>query len=103
MQTTPSEDTGPLRLDPVLDLKAAGALHTALLSRRGQDLLVDVSEVRRLGGQCLQILLAATKAWAADGRTLSFEAPSEAFIQSLHQFGVHSDNGFESLRKELAV
>jgi len=102
MQPMSSDASGPLRLDAILDLKAAGGLHSALMARRGHDLMVDVSEVRRLGGQCLQVLLAATKAWSADGRALSFEAPSEAFIQSLHQFGIHFDNGFESL-KELAV
>jgi chemotaxis protein CheX len=103
MEKPPTDDLALLPLDPILDLKAASGLHAEFLARRGRDLMVDASEVRRLGGQCLQILLAATTAWGADGQKLSFENPSEAFEQALSHFGIHFDNGFQSLCKEPAV
>jgi chemotaxis protein CheX len=78
----------PLVLAEVLDLKAAGGLHMEILARRGQDLSIDASQVRRLGGQCLQVLLAAFSAWKTDERRLAFDDPSAPFIQSLAVFGV---------------
>jgi chemotaxis protein CheX len=54
-------------------------------------LILDASSVQRLGGQCLQVLLAAAKAWGLDGHSLSFASPSEAFVQALDLFGVAPD------------
>ena len=48
-----------LALAPILDLKAAGPLRGALLERRGHPLELDAADVQRLGGLCLQVLLAA--------------------------------------------
>ena len=45
--------------EPCLDLSAAGPLAASLLRRRGSPLALDGSAVERLGGQCLQVLLAA--------------------------------------------
>ncbi len=76
-----------LRLAAVLDLKAAADLHRDLMAHRGQDLVLDASDVTRLGGQCLQVLLAAVFAWRAEGKGLSFDHPSVAFIRALDMFG----------------
>ena len=77
-----------LHLDAVLDLKAAKPLADALTARRGADLEVDASEVRRLGGLCLQVLLSAVATWQGDGRTLTFLNPAPAFIEGLELLGV---------------
>ena len=56
-----------LVLAEALDMRAAAPLLEAVRGRRGGDLELDASCVERLGGQCLQVLLAAEAAWAADG------------------------------------
>jgi len=74
-------------LSPVLDLQAADPLRAELLALRGRPLRVDASQVSRLGGLCLQVLLSARATWAEDGLPLSVEQPSEGFIEQLAAFG----------------
>ncbi|MET0183543.1 MAG: STAS domain-containing protein [Caulobacterales bacterium] len=69
-------------LPETLDLRAASALKAALAERRGSDLTLNAADVQRLGGLCLQILLAADAAWRRDGFKLTIEAPSEAFTEN---------------------
>lgn len=76
-----------LALPETLDLKAAGPLKSAFMARRGEPVEVDAGQVRRLGGLCLQILLAAHKAWADDGKSFSITGPSEAFVETTRLFG----------------
>ena len=71
----------------VLDLRASAPLQAELLALRGQDLRLDASGVRQLGGQCLQVLLAATSCWQADGQAFAVAAPSAAFVAALALFG----------------
>ncbi len=78
---------GPARLPPVLDLTAAAPLATLLLARRGAPLTVDGSAVERLGGQCLQVLLAAHKTWEADGQDFHLVSPSAALAEAIALFG----------------
>ena len=56
-----------ISLPPVLDLQAADPLRAELLSLRGRPLQVDASQVNRLGGLCLQVLMSARKLWAEGG------------------------------------
>ncbi|AZS19784.1 MULTISPECIES: STAS domain-containing protein [unclassified Caulobacter] len=70
-----------------LDLKAAGPLKAALLERRGAAITVEADQVRRLGGLCLQVLLAARKAWDQDGQSFCIKGPSEAFVETTRLFG----------------
>jgi len=90
-------DAAVFTLPACLDLKAAAELHREFLARRGVDLAVDASEVSRLGGLCLQVLLAAVRAWRNDGRELAIVNPSETYCNALNLFGVPPDAG---LRKE---
>jgi chemotaxis protein CheX len=85
----------PIALPPVLDLKAVEALKAALLERRGQPLQIDASGVQRLGGLCLQTLLAARKTWEGDVFPFSIEPRSEAFSETLRLFGAEAR--FESV------
>ena len=79
---------GVVPLDEMLDLHAARPLAEMLLARRGSDLELDASSVRRLGGLCLQVLLSAADAWAEDGRSLALLNPSAAFTEGLACLGV---------------
>ena len=87
-----------LKLDEMLDLRAATDLKAALLERRGADLLVDTSAVLHLGAQCAQVLVAAKSAWAVDGSALTFSAASEPFGQGARLLGLHSILTSEGVR-----
>lgn len=59
MEPPPSSAVDGLRLAPVLDGKAAIALRDEILNRPEGDLVLDGSDVSRVGGLCLQVLMAA--------------------------------------------
>lgn len=82
------QDSHMLVLPEILDLKAAAPLASEFLRRRGTDLGVDASQVRRLGAQCLQVLLSAAMTWKADEATLSFADPSPDFLDGLTKLGI---------------
>jgi chemotaxis protein CheX len=77
-----------LTLPPILDLVAAANLLGAFHDRRGHALQVNGAGVQRLGAQCLQVLLAARAAWAADDQPLRIENFSEEFSAALELMGV---------------
>ena len=71
-----------LLLEPVLDLGAAERLHARLMEVRGQPLDIDASQVERLGGLCLQVLISARNTWRADGQTAVIGQASTAFDEA---------------------
>ena len=77
----------PLQLADSLDMTAAGPLVQSLIERRGQPLTLDASNVRRVGGQCLQALLSAEATWAADGAAFSIVDPSPEFADGVALMG----------------
>ena len=87
MTMQPVGNAQVMRLPPVLDLKAADALLREFRAARGRPVTVDASDVQRLGGLCLQVLLCARNAWEADGKTLRVADPSEAFRENVKLFG----------------
>ena len=74
-------------LPPVLDLQAAEPLRAELMALRGRPLTLDASQVTRLGGLCLQVLMSARKMWAEDGLNLTVEQQSSVFSEQLAAFG----------------
>jgi len=82
-----SAEPALIRLESSLDLKSAGPLLTSLRDVRGQDVALEASEVRRVGGQCLQVLIAARAAWTSDGRVIEFRDPTPAFIDGVALMG----------------
>ena len=76
-----------ITLPAVLDLRAAEPLKAQILAVRGQEALLDVSAVERLGGLCLQVLLSALVTWRADGQSLTFINVSEAFASQWSALG----------------
>ena len=77
-----------VQLPESLDLVAAGPLTKTLLSLRGSDVRLDASQVTRMGGQCLQVLLSAAATWRADHAILEIASPSAEFIGCLELLGV---------------
>lgn len=71
-----------MELPAILDLNAAAIVHHELNNLRGKAVELDASGVERLGGVCLQLLLAARAAWAADGNGFKIANHSEAFAAS---------------------
>ena len=82
-----SSDWAVTTLPPALHLTAAAPLAASLTAYRGISLMIDGSAVERLGAQCLQVLLAARNAWAADGHSFSIASPSVALAEALAIFG----------------
>jgi chemotaxis protein CheX len=76
-----------IRLSPVLGLKDAAPLCCELVSQRGRSVVLDASQVSRLGGQCLQVLLAARAAWDVDGAAFAVADPSPDFTDGLALLG----------------
>jgi chemotaxis protein CheX len=72
-----------MKLPPVLDIGAAAPLRSQLMERRGQPLELDASAVERLGGLCLQVLIAARNLWSLDGVKFAILDPSPAFAEGV--------------------
>jgi chemotaxis protein CheX len=81
-----------LSLDNVLDLNAAGTLHTKLMSMRGSDLAIDGSSVERVGSLCIQVLMSAAKTWEEEKHSLTFSAMSDALMKTMQLTGVNYDH-----------
>ena len=80
-------ETHTLVLADSLDVTAAAPLHRDLLARRGQPVSLDGSNVRRIGGQCLQVLLSAQATWAADGQAFEIVDATPEFTDGLALLG----------------
>lgn len=93
--SAPVEGEVVCALPAVLDITAASGLHGTLLAHRGAPLAVDASAVKRLGGQCLQLLISAGRTWGADGVPIRLSESSEAFERDLALMGLSGDALFE--------
>ncbi len=80
-------ETITLKLRPILDLVAATPLKTEFVAARGHAVSIDASEVDRVGGLCLQVLLSARSTWAQDGLPFAFRETSAAFEAGLGTLG----------------
>ncbi len=78
-----------MKLAQLLDLSAATPLWSELCAARGRALEIDASHVERLGGLCLQSLLAAQAQWRAEGLAFSITNPSAAFVEGARLMGAH--------------
>jgi len=89
-----TQPAAKLLLEPVLDLGAAERLHARLLELRGQPIDIDASQVERLGGLCLQVLISARNTWSGDGQSAVIGQASTAFEDAWAMFaapGLHDD------------
>lgn len=83
-----------LKLDSVLDLRAAAPLAEQLGKLRGAKVAVNASDVERVGAQCVQVLLSAKKTWDDAGDSFALTNPSDAFLEGLDVLGL-SQSHFE--------
>jgi chemotaxis protein CheX len=96
MNTAPHpSNCATLTLPEILDLKAASKLTTDLIALRKHELVIDASQVRRLGGQCLQVLLSARATWDFDGVPLHLADASSCFIEGLQHLGIAPEDFVE--------
>lgn len=77
-----------ITLGSELDIKAAAPLAAELLAIKGNDVVLNASQVERIGGQCLQVLLSAAATWNSDGAVLVIEEPSPAFVDAIQIAGL---------------
>ncbi|NOX95962.1 MAG: STAS domain-containing protein [Alphaproteobacteria bacterium] len=78
-----------ISLIPILDLCAASPLAEEFKAQRGEDLVIDASQVERIGAQCMQVLLSATNTWEADGNKLTIANVTPVFSETTSELGVH--------------
>ncbi len=76
-----------LSLDAKLDQNASAPLKNILLAKRGQDLEVDASKVTLISALATQVLRAAARTWAEDGKTLRIVNPSNDCEDQLRLLG----------------
>jgi anti-anti-sigma regulatory factor len=82
---TPSHN---LTLPEGLDSVVAKTLAEALRSCGGEDVTIDASHVRWLGGHTLEVFRSAELMWRADGRQLTVTNAKANFVDDLKYFGV---------------
>jgi chemotaxis protein CheX len=78
-----------INLPAILDLKAAGPLKAEILANAGSALDLDVSKVERVGGLCLQVLLAASETWRTAGLPFRLVHPSETARNDMRLLGAN--------------
>lgn len=86
-----TDKAATIELTQILDLTAAKPLKDALQAVRGEAVLVNASQVDRLGAQCLQVLLSASKTWGAEGHEFEIKDSSDNFASGLETFGLNLD------------
>ena len=79
-----------LVLDETLDLNAASELAKTLGGLRGTAITIDPSQVGRVGAQCIQVLISASKTWSGDGIDFAVMPGSEPFAEGLELLGLTS-------------
>ena len=72
-----------ITLETTLDIGAAKRLLEEIREARGSHLDIDAARVERIGGLCLQVLLAAKAAWRADHAEFRILNPSEMFLDGV--------------------
>lgn len=77
-----------IKLPSSMDLVAAPILLENILEKKGYDIELDASNVQHLGGQCLQILLAAKATWEDSNHMFEIKNPSEEFVEYLKIMGL---------------
>ncbi|HWA01654.1 MAG TPA: STAS domain-containing protein [Caulobacterales bacterium] len=79
-----------LCLPPMLDLHTAERLKAEFRSCEGAPLDIDARNVERVGGLCLQILIAAANAWRKAGQELRVLGASPAFVEDIRVMGAEA-------------
>lgn len=86
-----------MQLASTLDLAAAAPLCAELRAARGRPIEIDASSVERLGGLCLQVLIAAGRAWRTDGVAFALINPSQLFADAVRLMAADELTASETL------
>ncbi|WP_099863919.1 STAS domain-containing protein [Pararhizobium haloflavum] len=86
-----TDESDVVALAAIMDLNAAAPLHAKLMGLKGRPVVIDAGAVERIGGQCLQVLLAARNAWERSGTPFAVNAHSQAFATGLQHLGFQPD------------
>ena len=62
----------------------ASALKSQILEMRGQDLTIDLTNVKAIDTPNLEVLIGAARLWSSDGRKLSLGGDSLEFASALN-------------------
>jgi len=92
VESAPEVGSAALILPDCLDASAAAAVKDMLLARRGNALVVDASQVRRVGAQSLQILIAAARTWQADGMSYCVTNSSSELLDTIALIGLSRED-----------
>lgn len=76
-----------IALPASMDIGAARKLLNDISGHRGTPLSLSGQSVERIGGLCLQVLLSAQSAWAAEGKSFAIVTPSAALESGLSLLG----------------
>jgi len=79
-----------IELNEKLDQRSLQDLFSNLRRAVGQPVELGTSQVRHLGGQCAQVLVAAVRKWSADGIELSIEE-TESFVAIVRNLGLEDE------------
>jgi len=85
----------PLALQEVMDLRAAAPLAARLLAAQGSSLVLDGSKVRRIGAQCMQLIVSAHLTWERDGLNLTLARASAELVEAFEIAGIKIDGLME--------
>lgn len=83
-----AKETVQVELPPVLDREAALKLTEIFRESRGRRLILDASQVTRLGTPCVQVLLSAAQTWREDLVSIRIVEASRPFREGLALLGL---------------
>ena len=85
----------PPVLPDLLDISTATSVRQMLLDRRGSDIVLDASSVRKVSAVGLQVVISAARTWQADGHDLRIDAPSKQMRDAFDIMGFDATSLFE--------
>ncbi len=89
-----NNDTIEMQVPAKLKAAEAPALKTLLADKRGRPVSMEFAQVTQVGTQCIQVLIAANRAWKADGVPFEIKNMSGEIRDSLLICGLNpSDVG----------
>jgi chemotaxis protein CheX len=89
---TEAQTPDALVLPDALDSSSASGIKDSLIARRGAPLVVDAGQVRRVGVQALQVLIAAAQTWRGDGQSYAVTNASSEFLDTIALVGLSREH-----------
>lgn len=84
-----TDDTANFELPKIMKLEDCEKLHEFLATAQTKNLAFGCHAVERLSGLSAQMLLMAVASWKAQALDVTFENPSDGFLQSVGMLGLN--------------